>query len=396
MSPLVLSLTVTGIYSSAHVTFSSIFHIHRNLLFSASIHVSLALTFTGTTLFISLFSSISNIHRNFLYSFQSLAQSLTFAGITSVHFSLLNSHQLFQSHQLYVSLYFCGWVWLLASGNEHSAEEQTCLHAANHLIIIAMTDLNDEADADTAGGGHNFGRVGDEDEEGRQNSLCKAVHFVGQLLCHVPATQSGSCPQFTSLQFKMVSMHSEKAHTCSTPSLTSLPNTALEMVPMFVWTSHPHSVKVHSHTHSVKVHKSVCQPQFSSRWYLCMQKSPNVLHHIFKKIAWSCLWKSSSVHLTDNGPFLSFQGRSFGWVLLYVHKNCRLMRDGSLGRPPQLSHSSWPLKEDHWVLSSICASLLQVIHGVVSWLCARSLCVSTSLTFHIFQDARHLWWLLCP
>ena len=104
MSPLVLSLTFTGTYSSAHVTSSSIFHIHRNLLFSASIHVSLALTFTGTTLFISLFSSISNIHRNFLYSFQSLAQSLTFAGITSVHFSLLNSHQLFQSPERYVSL----------------------------------------------------------------------------------------------------------------------------------------------------------------------------------------------------------------------------------------------------------------------------------------------------
>ena len=167
------------------------------------------------------------------------------------------------------------------------------------------------------------------------------------------------------------------------PSLTSLPNTACEMVPMFVWTSHPHSVKVH---------KSVCQSQFSSRWHLCMQKSPYVLHHIFKKIAWSCLWKSSSVHLTDNGPFLSFQGRSFGWVLLYVHKNCRLMRDESLGQPPQLSHSPWALKEDHWVLSSFCASLLQVIHSVVSWLYACSLCVSTSLTFQICQDARHLRW----
>ena len=30
----------------------------------------------------------------------------------------------------------------------------------------------------------------------------------------------------------------------------------------------------------------------------------------------------------------------FGWVLLYVHRNRRLVRDGSPGRPPRLSHSS--------------------------------------------------------
>ena len=31
-------------------------------------------------------------------------------------------------------------------------------------------------------------------------------------------------------------------------------------------------------------------------------------------------------------------------VLLYVHRNCRFIRDGSPGRPPRLSHSSWALK----------------------------------------------------
>ena len=30
-------------------------------------------------------------------------------------------------------------------------------------------------------------------------------------------------------------------------------------------------------------------------------------------------------------------------VLLYVHRSRRLIRDGSLGRPPRLSHSSWAL-----------------------------------------------------
>ena len=33
-----------------------------------------------------------------------------------------------------------------------------------------------------------------------------------------------------------------------------------------------------------------------------------------------------------------------GWVLLYVHRNRRLIRDGSPGRPPRLSHSFWTLK----------------------------------------------------
>ena len=32
-----------------------------------------------------------------------------------------------------------------------------------------------------------------------------------------------------------------------------------------------------------------------------------------------------------------------GWVALYVHRNRRLIRDGSPGQPPRLSHSSWAL-----------------------------------------------------
>ena len=34
---------------------------------------------------------------------------------------------------------------------------------------------------------------------------------------------------------------------------------------------------------------------------------------------------------------------SFGWVMFYVHRNRRLIRDGSPGRPPRLSHISWAL-----------------------------------------------------
>ena len=36
-------------------------------------------------------------------------------------------------------------------------------------------------------------------------------------------------------------------------------------------------------------------------------------------------------------------GQLVGWVLLYVHRNRRLIRDGSPRRPPRLSHSSWAL-----------------------------------------------------
>ena len=31
-------------------------------------------------------------------------------------------------------------------------------------------------------------------------------------------------------------------------------------------------------------------------------------------------------------------------MLLYVHRNRRFIRDGSPGRPPRLSHSSWALQ----------------------------------------------------
>ena len=33
----------------------------------------------------------------------------------------------------------------------------------------------------------------------------------------------------------------------------------------------------------------------------------------------------------------------YGWVLLYIHRNRRLIRDRSPGRPPRLSHSSCTL-----------------------------------------------------
>ena len=50
--------------------------------------------------------------------------------------------------------------------------------------------------------------------------------------------------------------------------------------------------------------------QFSSKWYLCAQKSPYALHPVSQKFPQRCLWNGSSVRLIDDGPLSSFQGRS--------------------------------------------------------------------------------------
>ena len=49
-------------------------------------------------------------------------------------------------------------------------------------------------------------------------------------------------------------------------------------------------------------------------------------------------------------------------VLLYVHRNRRFIRDGSPGRPPRLSHSSWALKFPF----TFCCPLYAYIHGAPS------------------------------
>ena len=45
--------------------------------------------------------------------------------------------------------------------------------------------------------------------------------------------------------------------------------------------------------------------------------------------------------------------RLVGWVLLYVHRNRRLFRDGRPGRPPRLSHSSWALTYSRFAWSDM-------------------------------------------
>ena len=65
-------------------------------------------------------------------------------------------------------------------------------------------------------------------------------------------------------------------------------------------------------------------------------------------------------------------------VLLYVHRNHRFIRDGSPGRPPWLSHSSWALHiihqlvdimyyaTAHWNIY-ICIPVFHMVNGLHMW-----------------------------
>ena len=48
-----------------------------------------------------------------------------------------------------------------------------------------------------------------------------------------------------------------------------------------------------------------------------------------------------------------------GWVLLYVHRNSRLIRDGSPGWPPRLSHGSWAVSSE-WVIVAFYGMFLKI------------------------------------
>ena len=51
-----------------------------------------------------------------------------------------------------------------------------------------------------------------------------------------------------------------------------------------------------------KMTPSICSVQFSSRWYLCAQKSPCALHPISCKFPQCRRWNGSIVCLINNGP----------------------------------------------------------------------------------------------
>ena len=67
------------------------------------------------------------------------------------------------------------------------------------------------------------------------------------------------------------------------------------------------SQRIHAHLFQ---QNHVCSVQFIPRWYLCAQESPYALHPVSQKFPQSCLWNSSNVRLTDDGPLSSFQGSS--------------------------------------------------------------------------------------
>ena len=58
------------------------------------------------------------------------------------------------------------------------------------------------------------------------------------------------------------------------------------------------------------------------------------------------------ISVSTNRPSRLQPRVELSWVLLYVNRNRRFIRDGSPGRPPRLSHSSWALSAesvDFWV-----------------------------------------------
>ena len=68
---------------------------------------------------------------------------------------------------------------------------------------------------------------------------------------------------------------------------------------------------------------NICQfnsVQCSSRWYPYTQENSYAFHPTSKMLSHCCLWvwQSSTGHLTDTGPFSSFQGRLLGTFTHYV------------------------------------------------------------------------------
>ena len=66
--------------------------------------------------------------------------------------------------------------------------------------------------------------------------------------------------------------------------------------------------------------------------------------------------------------------KNVGWVLLSIHTNRRFIRDGSPGRPPRLSHSSWTLKvkkkrKDFQLSKYVCECCHLVLLAVVGLWC---------------------------
>ena len=108
---------------------------------------------------------------------------------------------------------------------------------------------------------------------------------------------------------------------------------------------------------SLSPHLHTPFPPFSPS-LISLMVSVDVKHHVYftsfvsymhwPSVCWNRLECVFLVHyrvLKPTGAFLGQQctGRSWAWVLLYVHRNCRIIRDGSPGRPPRLSHCSWTL-----------------------------------------------------
>ena len=82
-------------------------------------------------------------------------------------------------------------------------------------------------------------------------------------------------------------------------------------------------------------------------------------------------------------------------VLLCIHRNRRLIRDGSPGRPPRLSHSSWSLgklsssSSGDDIIPPACAIVTRLMRGPLTWrrqFSVEDACVSVFLLFRRVAD----------
>lgn len=106
-----------------------------------------------------------------------------------------------------------------------------------------------------------------------------------------------------------------------------------------------------------------------SRWHLNARERPHALHSDSQKFSQCRLWNSFNAGSVENCPTTPFEGRALTVALF---------------------SSSFFL-----FFFFFCDSLLMALNKVVC-LTVLASSVSSSSTFQIFQDASHLWRLLCP
>ena len=143
-------------------------------------------------------------------------------------------------------------------------------------------------------------------------------------------------------------------------------------------------------------------PFYKCRWRVGIWVTSMHLIDLKSDALWCCTTFYSSLFVYSYLCCVEF-GCWLVEVLLYVHRNRRFIRDGSPGRPPRLSHSSWALVVLNCLLYSVefewpkGQSFTYYIHllWIIKFFCY---CIKkghqlTSLSNSLLQRM-YLWWSL--